>query len=387
MQAFKLAMRIINKNKAQMLIYVVIFFAISAIMSSYSSRESKSYTSFTPAKTTIAFISEEDTPLIDGFKKELARVADFANIPDETEALQDALYFRQVSCVLRIPKGFTEKFMNGENVQIERMSIPNSMRNVHVELCIDKYFNTAALYVRSIDGISQQELVRYLEKDLSETASVEIAAADTESPGMIDTNYFFNYFAYPLLSAIILGMSALMLVLNDPDLKMRNNCAPVKSTSISMQFILAGLVFTVLSWLLIVILHFAVNFRDGFGPKTLLLLASSFIFAICCLSISFLAGTLVKSRDAIHAAANVLSLGMSFISGVFVPQELLGSHVLKIASFTPVYWYVRANNTIAGLNAFTPDTLKPVINDFLIIIGFGTAFFSVSLALRKQKTS
>jgi len=78
---------------------------------------------------------------------------------------------------------------------------------------------------------------------------------------------------------------------------------------------------------------------------------------------------------------------MSFISGVFVPQELLGSHVLKIASFTPVYWYVRANNTIAGLNAFTPDTLKPVINDFLIIIGFGTAFFSVSLALRKQKTS
>lgn len=34
-----------------------------------------------------------------------------------------------------------------------------------------------------------------------------------------------------------------------------------------------------------------------------------------------------------------VSLGISFMSGVFVPLSMLGSTVKKIARFIPVYWY------------------------------------------------
>ena len=38
--------------------------------------------------------------------RELSRVANFVELPDETEALQDALYFRTVTYILRVPEGF-----------------------------------------------------------------------------------------------------------------------------------------------------------------------------------------------------------------------------------------------------------------------------------------
>lgn len=387
MQVFKLCLMIIYKNKATLLIYIVIFMVVSSFMSSVSAKEMEDSTSFKPVKTEVAFFSDEDTPLINGFREELADVANFVDIPDETVALQDALYYREVSCIIRVPEGFTKKFMNGKNVQLEKISIPNSTKNVHIDLFIDKYFNTARLYVQNMEGITQQELVRYLKKDLSETVSTEMVEDEKKTSDMASAKYSLNFFAYPLLSVIIMGMGTLMLIFNDRDLKMRNNCSPVSSTSISMQFVLGNLVFTFLSWLIMLIICLAMNFRNIFSPNTVFHIAGSFVFAFCCSGISFFIGNLTNSHEAVTAAANVASLGLSFISGVFVPQELIGSSVLKAASFTPTYWYVRANNTIADLTVFSYEALKPVLNDFLIIIGFGLAFFSASLAIRKAKTN
>ena len=44
----------------------------------------------------------------------------------------------------------------------------------------------------------------------------------------------------------------------------------------------------------------------------------------------------------------MVSLGTAFVSGVFVPQELLGEKVLAMAKFFPMYYYVRINNMKAG---------------------------------------
>lgn len=385
MQVFKLCLKIIYRNIWLLLIYVIIFLSITSIMSLTVAKDIETNTSFKTSKTTVAFISEEDTPLINGFKDELSRIADFADIPDENEALQDALFFRQISCIIRIPEGFTEKFVNGENVQIEKTGIPDSIQNVYTDLLIDEYFNTARLYIQAMDGVTQQDLVNYLKKDLSESTSVEVKTAGKKDLNLTFSGYYFNYFAYSLLSIIILGMSTLMLIFNNPDLKMRNNCSPVSATSFSLQFILANLTFTFAAWLIMVILCLAINYKNIFNMNTVFLIISSFVFAFCCSGISFLTGNLVKSRDAIIALTNIVGLGTSFISGVFVPQDYVGSSVLKIASFMPTYWYVKANNTIAELTEFTFDTLKPVLYDFLIIIGFGLAFFSVSLAIRKKK--
>lgn len=122
-----------------------------------------------------------------------------------------------------------------------------------------------------------------------------------------------------------------------------------------------------------------------FTVKGLLFLLNSFVFTLAVLSISYLIGNVVKSKSAMSAAANVFSLGTCFISGVFVPQALLGKTVLTIASFTPTYWYVKSNNDIANMVNFKIEKLMPIFVNMLIIIGFAVAVLAVTLVVIKQK--
>jgi len=109
------------------------------------------------------------------------------------------------------------------------------------------------------------------------------------------------------------------------------------------------------------------------------------VFTLAALSVSYFIGNIVKSKGAMSAAANVFSLGSCFISGVFVPQELLGKTVLKIASFTPNYWYVKSNNIIANTVNFNMENLTPVFLNMLIVVGFAVAILSVTLVIIKQQ--
>ena len=158
MQVFKLCLKILKKNIPSMLIYVSVFLSISIIMTFATANQMDEMSIFTQAKSNIAFISEEDSPLVDGLKRELSKIANFVEIPDKTEALQDALYFREVTYILRVPRGFTRGFMKGEDVQLEKTIVPDSYSDIYVDLAIDKYFNTARLYMQQMDNISQEDL-------------------------------------------------------------------------------------------------------------------------------------------------------------------------------------------------------------------------------------
>ncbi len=385
MQVFKLCMNIIKKNLGILMIYVVVFLSVSLIMSANMNQDLQKMVAFSPNKSYIAFISEEDSTLIDGFKEELGKIANFVELPDKTEALQDALFFRSVSYILRVPKGFTESFMNGEEVQLEKTIVPDSFSNMYIDLCIDKYFNAARVYVTSLDGITQQELVLHLKADLAETSLVEIKTNGEKKVDNSTANYFYNYLSYSLLSVIILGMSALMLVFNNRDLKLRNGCSPIPATSMNLQFVLGNLVFTFASWFVMILLCFLVNFKNSFNLNTVYFILNSFVFALCCASISYLIGNLIKSPNAASAVCNVVALGLSFISGAFVPQEQLGGSVLKIASLAPTYWFIKANNAIAVLSQFDFSHLKPIFSDMLILACFTVAFFSVALVIGKKR--
>jgi ABC-2 type transport system permease protein len=354
-------------------------------MSSSITRETGKDNIFKQTKSDIAYISEESTPLIDAFKDELSKTANFVDIPDETEALQDALYYRSVSYILRVPEGFTEKFMAGEDVKLEKTVVPNSYANAYLDLSIDKYFNTARLYINQIPDISQESLAEHLKSDLSAGTAVEMQTTAAKPENFIYTNYYFNYLAYSMLSVLILGMSALMLVFNDRDLKKRNACSPVSANSVNLHFILSCILFTFVTWLIMIVFCFVFNYKNGFGMNSLYLIMNSFIFAVCGASISYLIGNLVTGPSAVPAISNVVTLGLSFISGVFVPQEFLGSSVLKIASFTPTYWYVKTNNMIAELRQFDISHVEPILSNMLIVLTFTLAFFVVALVIGKKR--
>jgi ABC-2 type transport system permease protein len=114
---------------------------------------------------------------------------------------------------------------------------------------------------------------------------------------------------------------------------------------------------------------------------------NALVFMIACLGISFLLGTLIKKRNAQAPLQNTLTLAFSFLSGAFVPQFMLGKTVLTIASFTPNYWYIKSNHAIAALSSFSLGNIAPVLNNMLIVLGFGAAALLVAMAISKKRSA
>ena len=52
--------------------------------------------------------------------------------------------------------------------------------------------------------------------------------------GIPSYSYYFNYLAYALLAVLILGISSIMMVFNNQDIKRRNSCAPVSYTHLDV---------------------------------------------------------------------------------------------------------------------------------------------------------
>ena len=385
MQIFKLCMKVIKKKLPIMSIYIGVFVMLSLIMSSNISKETEKEPSFVESKANIAVIAEESTPLTEGLIKELEKNADFVEIADDTEAIQDALYFRFATYILRIPEGFTQRFMSGEEVMLEKTVVPDSYTGVYIDMSVEKYLNTARLYVRNLKDIDINQLVEYVAGDMTKQTNLVVTVPEDKQVDFVYSNYFFNYFVYSLFSVLILGISTLMMVFNEDNLRKRNACSPIPAMRSSLQFFLAILVFTLVSWMIMVVCCVLFNLKNSININTVYFIINSFVYALSCAAMSFLIGNLIKGEGSLSAVTNVVALGSSFISGVFVPQELLGSTVLRIASFTPSYWFVNANNIIAKTSNFNLKKMEPVFSSMLIQLGFTVAFLAVALVVGKKK--
>ncbi len=384
MIVFKTYFKIIKKLSSQLSIYLVIFLGLAILFSFMGS--TNQVDKFTQSKTRVAFINnDEHSVLIKDFKDFLEKHSIYVDIEDKTEKLQDALFFREVEYIARIPEGFTAAIMSGKDTMIDKTVVSGSTSSIYTDMLINKYFNTAKLYIKNYKSITQEELVKQIEKDLSVETNVEIMTSGGKAVDTSETENYFNYLAYILISVIILGVSSIMMVFNNLNLKRRNLCSPIRNTSINIQILLGNIVFSIACWGLMIILAFILYKDKMFNINTLYFCINSLVLTLTILSMSFLVGIVIKSKNAQSGISNVLSLGLCFLSGVFVPQNLLGENVLAIAKFTPTYWYVKANRVIGNLTNFNTDNLAPVITSLLIELGFAITLVSIALVMSKRK--
>jgi len=382
MQVFKVYFKIIKNNLSEILIYLAVFLLLAILLTSLNTANQAE--GFTQTKCKIAFINnDKNTALTEGLKNYLYKNSQIVDIKDDKKLLSDALFYREIEYIVKVPAGFCEAFKNGKEARLEIIKVPESISSVYMDNMINKYLNTAKLYLNNMNNISEEELISYIEQDLSEQANISLLNEKTaQSKNYL---YYFNYSAYSIPAMLILGVCCVMMVFNKTDLKRRNLCSPVKSKNINIQLILGNLTFAFAAWFIVSAASIIIYKKDMFTVSGLLFLLNSLVFTLSVLSISFLISNIIKSRTAMSAAANVVALGSSFISGVFVPQSMLGEKVLNIASFTPTYWYIKTNNIVAGLTEFNMRYLSVVFRNIFIIFVFALAILAITLVIMKQR--
>ncbi|MCJ7688474.1 MAG: ABC transporter permease, partial [Clostridiaceae bacterium] len=312
MQVFKVYFKIIKANMGQMSIYLIIFLAMSVLYSTFETTNNEE--GFSQVKTNVAFInSDGNTVLLTGFKEYLSKNATFIDVENNEEKLQDALFFRDVDYIVTIPMDFTVNFLQGKPVEVQKTIVPNSTTSMYVDMAINKYFNIARSYVNNIPGITEENLVKEVAKGASSETTVQLKSFGAKKQNNTFAVASFNYLAYSLFSMLILGVSSILMVFNDKNLKRRNLCSPMKNSSFNLQLIMGNLVFALASYGFMVGFGFIMNRENMMSYNGLLLCINALVFTIAALSISYLVGLLIKSRNAQSAIANVLALGFAFI--------------------------------------------------------------------------
>jgi len=383
MPVFNAYFKIMKKNLPALFIYFFVFAALSVLMTSLLGGGSSS--AFTETKSNIAFFNEDaGAPLAQGLEGYLAQKANIVAIPDDDQSVQDALYYGKISGVLRVPAGFSDSFMRGGEAAIEKTASANTVSGVFLDVLVNKYLDTAKLYALNLPSASQADIVKSVETDLGHEAAVTVNSYGRPN-GSKDLTYHFQFFAYPIIAILIWGVTSIMMAMGKPDFSNRTLCSPVRPLKVNLQILLANAVFALAALIALLALIFGMQGSIPMNTATLLLILNALAFTAVSLSIGFLAGRLVRSQAAQAAVTNVVSLGMCFLSGVFVEQALLGKTVLSIASFTPGYWYIRAVEDIRNTVAWSAQTVQPVVYSMLIQLGFAAAILIIALAVTKQR--
>lgn len=381
MQVFKLYYKIFLKSGIiPTVMYTVIFVAMTLIFSQNSASIQEQ--SFNLEKCRVSIIDNDRSQLSENLSNYIKEKSRYIEIKDTSkEGLKDALFFRNAEYIIVIPKNFGEKFFTDEKLMLQTMRIPNSTSGMFLDTIINKYLNTAELYIKS--DISLEESLKKISEDLSIETNV-IFAKGEKAVSMPSFSYYFNYLVYPLISILILSISGTTLAINETDIKRRNTGSPISTNRFSLGLFLANLSMAITIYALFLGLG-VIMYKDSLltqaGTFTII---NGLIFTILSLSLCFLISNLVNNKT-ISAISTVLSLVMCFTGGVFVPQQFLSEAVKNVAVINPAFWYVKANNILGNLSIFNLETLKPVIFAGIVQICFAIAFLAISLVIIKQR--
>lgn len=385
MIVFKVYFKILKKQLASILIYGLVFLALTAML---TWNKGASNDSFSTRKVKIMVLNEDGSnELLDSFLNYLEQYAVFAEPNEDEEERQNALFFRKVEYILTIPAGFTKDFFGLGSMTLIKDTVPDSADSVSIDNAINNYLNIARNYIKRIPDISQAQLTTLIEASLGSQTVVRIDSgiSDAVSNSNNFNNMFFNYLGYIMIACFINGVSTVMFSFTSLDIRRRFVASPLPGRKINLQLILANMLYLFGYLAAFIIAGFVLNRNRMLNANTCLTWLNAAVFAFTCLSFSYLVGITVKSKNAIQAISTAVSLSIAFISGIFIPQEYISAPVLKVASFAPGYWYVKANEIIAKMNSFDWSQFFNLIGHMGIQIGFAIAIFSIAMLVSKRK--
>ncbi len=194
---------------------------------------------------------------------------------------------------------------------------------------------------------------------------------------------FFNFFGWMLFSLILNLIGRVLFKLNYETIQMRNNVSSISNTRFALERLLAQLsvIVSVSAFLIAIVL--VINHNKLANVPILIYCLNEFAFAIVILAMLFLLNTITHSSSVIGIMGSVLPLALAFISGVFVPVEVLPANILRIAKLFPLYYLLEANKFCFESNMPDWQNLGILVLFFVLYFSVGVYFYKV----KRQKNS
>lgn len=380
MTVFKGFLTITKRNINMMFLYIAIFLGI-AIAAQNLTGDNKS--GFKQVSLNIAVIDHDNGELARGLADYLGQYHNLVALPDDPSVIQDRMFYREVYYVATIPKDFETRCLYGEE-QLPVTKVPGSSSGYYVDQQINTFLNDVRIMTDS--GFSLSNAIADVMEHASDTAEVTLLDKNGFGGERPSHAFMFQFIPYILISILCYCLSSIMIAFYNQDVRRRMLCSAIPARSQNLQLVLGyiviGLAVFGICLAMPILLYRETFLKDPNLPYYLL---NSFFMTLVALALAFLIGTLVRREELISAIVNVVSLGMSFLCGVFVDLDVLNKGVRTFAQFLPVYWYETANNLLANNSSLSRAQTAALYTDYGLQLLFAAAILGVAMVLLRNR--
>lgn len=378
MTVFKTFLKILNKNKFIIILYTVFLIGFGG----FSMQTSDNSINFVASKPDVMIVNYDgEKGITKNMIEYIAENSNIISLKNSEQAINDGLFYRDVNYVIYIPKNYNIDFMNGKNPEIKVKSTGDYQAS-YAEMLLSRYIKVANIYQKSIDN--EDELISKIDETLFKQSEIEIISKlDTNS--LTKATFYYNFASYSILACLVYVICLILSSFKNINIQKRTIISSTNYRKINRQLLLSNSMFSIILWLIYVILSFILIGDIMFSNQGIVYLINLLIFTICATTMALFIGNLVSNKNAINGIVNVIALGSSFLCGVFVPMEWLPENVLKIAHILPSYYYVSNNEILKTLEVFNFKTIQPIIENMIVVLGFSLLFIILTNMVTKRK--
>ena len=378
MTVFKTFFRIVNKLKPTIILYTALLIIFGAV----NMKTSDNNINFVNSKPDVLIINQDVNKgltknLIDYMKKN----SNIVKVENNEEKINDALFYREVSYVIYIPKDYRKNVLLGKNPKLDIKKTDEYDAHLS-EMMLKRYIKLQNIY--NEEAGSEDELITLINDNINDDVNVKITSK-VDTSKTYNIAYYFNFASYSILAIIIYIICLVLCSFKEESISKRINISSINYKSHNNKILLASIVFSSIVWLLFVIIGVTIVGDIMFSIRGLISIINSFIFTFCALTLSILISSITNNKNAISGIVNVIALGSAFLCGAFVPAEYLPSSVLNFAHILPAYYYINSNDLLKNIDVINISSMHPIIINMVIIIIFSMLFIILNNVVTRKK--
>ncbi|NLY08310.1 MAG: ABC transporter permease [Tissierellia bacterium] len=364
------------KNAATMkMVFIgyILLFAVMAVFNSSGGRQGEDI--FVESPVYLAVVDNAKTEL----SKSLIQYLETKNyvdiVEDGIDELRENTYTGKYSGAIVIKKDFDE-LISSKRKAIEFINSSKDISSVLMGLKLKTFFSAATI----VDSDGKFN-IDTLNKAMNEEVKVEMLKSNSEV--MDDENMkilnYFNFTAYISLAMIILIIGSVMVDFAEGKVMTRSRVSKIGGARYNISLYAGQMVLGAITIAALIALGLLSNMIFGYSLTVGKYVINLAVFTVSGITMTNLIFNISNNKNVINIASTVLSLGISFISGVMVPIKYLSSTVINVARFFPTYYFVKANEMVATQSG-------GVWKYLLIIIGFSLAYVILGTVIYKLKS-
>ena len=378
MTVLKTYFKVLNKYKATIIMYT----AFLIFFSGFNFKSGNNTTDFQATKPDVLIVNNDMREGVTAnLIKYIEKNCNVKKIKNDKEAVNDALFYRDVNYIIYIPKDYRTDFLNKHDPQIKVKSTGDYASSL-AEMMLERYIKVANVYNDS--DMAEDDMIKCINSTLSKQTKVKITSK-LDINNLSHATSYFNFTNYCILAGCIYVIGLVLSSFREEKIRKRTIISGMDYKKYNNQLMLSNGIFAFIFWLFYIVLGFILVGDIMFTKYGMMYIINSFIFNACTLALAFLIANLVSDKDALNGIVNVLALGTSFLCGAFVPMQWLPDGVLKAAHIFPSYYFIKNNETIKTLEKISMNTVKPIIINMVIVVVFTVGFVVVNNVITGRK--